>query len=50
MITVRKILQVYDNIEEHLPQEILNLQCGTELYNKKHLIIKEFFKNYIQNR
>jgi hypothetical protein len=46
-IRVRNLFMCYKNIENYLPQEILNLVCGNKFYDKKYLKIKEFFKNYI---
>lgn len=50
MITVGTLLKGYKNVENYLPQEILDLQCGTKLYDKKYLKIKEFFKYYMTNQ
>jgi hypothetical protein len=50
MITVGTLLQAYSNVEKTIPQEILDLQCGTKLYDKKYLKIKEFFKHYVTNK
>lgn len=50
MITVGTLLQAYSNVEKTIPQEILDLQCGTKLYDKKYIKIKEFFKHYVANK
>ena len=50
MITVGTLLAAYSNVEKTIPQEILDLQCGTKLYDKKYLKIKEFFKHYVANK
>ena len=49
MITVGTLLQSYRMLKT-IPQEILDLQCGTKLYDKKYLKIKEFFQHYIANK
>jgi len=50
IITVGTLLAAYSNAKKTIPQEILDLQCGTKLYDKKYLKIKEFFKHYIANK
>lgn len=50
MITVGTLLQAYSNVEKTIPQEILDIQCGTKLYDKKYLKIKEFFKRELQKK
>lgn len=41
MITVGNLLQIYSNAEKNIPQEILDLKCGTELYDMKYLKIRD---------
>lgn len=50
MITVGTLLQAYSNVKKTIPQEILDLQCGTKLYDMKYIKIKDFFKNHIANK
>jgi hypothetical protein len=50
MITVGTLFLAYRNVENFIPQEILDLQCGTKLYDKKYIKIKEFFKQVIITR
>jgi len=50
MITVGTLLQAYSNVEKTIPQEILDLQCGTKPYDEKYLKIKEFFQHYVANK
>jgi len=47
IITIRNLFVCYKNIDNYLPQEILDLVCGNRFYDKKYMKIKEFFKNYI---
>jgi hypothetical protein len=47
MITIKDLFIAYKDIDKYLPQEILNLICGNNLYDKKYMKVKEFFKNYI---
>ena len=47
-MTIRKLLASYKITEQHLPIEILDIQIGEKLYDKKYIVIKNYFLQSIQ--
>lgn len=43
MITLRQLLACYDLNDYNIPDEVLNIKVSDSLYDKKCLIIKNYF-------